>query len=90
MSQNNQIKPEFLSDPAPLSSDEQAYLRTLLSDRIENLDPYKQETLTLFKKIYEEEALKAWERIQKLIDRDDVSLSNKRSCPKYLATLWFF
>ena len=41
-------------------------LRTLLSDRIENLDPYKQETLTLFKKIYEEEALKAWERIQKL------------------------
>ena len=32
MSQNNQIKPEFLSDPAPLSSDEQAYLRTLLSE----------------------------------------------------------
>ncbi len=35
MSQNNghnQMKPEFLSDPAPLSSDEQAYLRTLLSE----------------------------------------------------------
>jgi hypothetical protein len=41
-------------------------LRTLLSDRIENLDPYKQETLTIFKSIYDEEALKAWERIQKL------------------------
>ena len=32
MSQNNQIKPEFLSDPAPLSPDEQSYLRTLLSE----------------------------------------------------------
>lgn len=28
----SQMKPEFLSDPAPLSADEQAYLRTLLSE----------------------------------------------------------
>ena len=32
MSQNSGLKPDFLTDPAPLSSDEQAYLRTLLSE----------------------------------------------------------
>ena len=38
-------------------------LRNLLSDRISDWDPYRPDTFNLFKSIYDQEALKGWERI---------------------------
>ena len=38
-------------------------LRNLLSDRISDWDPYRPDTFSLFKSIYDQEALKGWERI---------------------------
>jgi len=41
-------------------------LRTLISDKIEELDPYDRFTSRKFKEIYDDEALKGWLKIQKL------------------------
>ena len=43
-------------------------LRTLLSDRIADLDPYKPKVDQVFKKIYSEEAFKGWSQIKQLFD----------------------
>ena len=43
-------------------------IRSLLSDRIIDWDPYSPETHKYFKSVYEEEALKGWLRVKKLFE----------------------
>ncbi len=55
-------------------------IRSLLSDKITNWDPYSPDTHRYFKSVYEEEALKGWIRVKKLFEGVSSVIALENTC----------
>jgi hypothetical protein len=55
-------------------------IRSLLSDRIIHWDPYSADTHRYFKSVYEEEALRGWQRIKKLFEGVSGVIALENTC----------